>query len=303
MRMHPYAILIIVFIALIAVLASGSSAIPACTFRDTSCSGGETCMFKVFQENNTHVGSCDSNYPISVCCTEVTAATIRTPSCNADEGGVMSFYATSNSHAGRKDYYSSVLCTKTSSNPIVANVRSSCLDREGCLAAVFQQNDTHVGKCGYYGNSLCIQQLFNTTVTMILNNTSPGWKQIVNLQGVASRSDGSSVDTSADPEDVRVYLNATTLLCVTDTNSTGGYVCSFSAPSAIGLYELNVTIGDPTTGKSLSNSTTFTVKQFIGAEKKTEEAAESIACYEEPRIVQNPDGTIKVAIVRICVFK
>lgn len=302
--MKVYLIVLTMFL-LFSLFVVGSEAIPTCTFR-TTCNSGEVCVFELLQENNTHVGSCDSDYTTKICCTELTSATIRT-SCNSDEGGVISVYATSNAHAGRKDYYSNVICAKTSSNPVVTNIRTSCLSRENCVASVFQQNNTHVGACSHYSNKLCIQELFNVTITMILNNTSPNWNETVRLEGVATRSDGTVIDTSADPEDVRVYSNSTNV-CITDTNSSGGYTCNFSAPLAIGLYQLNVTVSDPTTSKTWSNTTTFNVKQKFGdvqtGEVPTSEGtAESIACYEEPRIVQNPDGTIEVAIVRICVWK
>lgn len=237
-----------------------------------------------------------------MCCTEITSSTIRISSCNAGEGEVFSMFATSNAHAGKKFYYNNLVCAKTANNPIITNIRSSCLSREKCVVSLFQENNTHVGSCSYYSNKLCIQENFNITITMILNNTEPNWNEGVMLSGNATRADGSTVDTSADPEDVEVFLNSSKV-CTTDTNSAGGYTCNFAAPSAIGLYELNVTVDDPVTGKTHWNTTTFNVKQKFGEARATETVAENIACYEEPRIVQNPDGTIGIAIVRICVFK
>ncbi len=292
-----------VFLFFSFLFAVNSIATSTCTFR-TSCNSGETCLFEVLQENNTHVGSCDSTYTTKICCTEIDSVAIRS-SCNANEGAIVSMYATSNSHAGRKDYYSNVVCARNTStgNPVLATMRSSCLARENCAFTVFQQNNTHVGRCGYYGTSLCIQENFNVTITMLLNTSTPNWNDWVQLQGIATRADGSAIDTSADPEDVEVYLNSS-WICTTDTNSTGGYTCNFTAPSAVGLYQLNVTVDDPTTGITSWNTTTFNVVQIFGEPQATTvESSESIACYEEPRIVQNPDGTIEVAVVRICVFK
>jgi len=301
--MKLYLAILTVFLFFSMLFIASSGAIPTCTFR-TTCSTGETCIFEVLdQENNTHVGSCDSTYTTRVCCTELSSVAIRS-SCNADEGGIISMYQTSNSHAGRRDYYSNIVCAKNTTNPIVANMRSSCLARETCAFTVFQQNNTHVGRCGYYSTSVCIQQDLNVTITMTLNSTTPNWNDVVQLRGVATRSDGTAVDTSNDPEDVEVYRNGTRI-CTTDTNSTGGYTCNFTAPQAVGLYQLNVTVDDPTTSRTSFNTTTFTVKQVIGGAESTtaEQAAESIGCYEEPRIVQNPDGTIEISIVRICVWK
>jgi len=285
------------------LFAVSSVAIPTCTFR-TSCNAGETCIFEVYQENNTHVGTCDSPYTTKVCCTEIDSVAIRS-ACNANEGGIASMYATSNSHAGRRDYYNNIVCARNTSsgNSFLATMRSTCLARENCAFTVFQQNNTHVGRCGYYSTNLCIQENLNVTITMVLNTSTPNWNSWVQLQGVATRADGTAIDTSADPEDVEVYLNSS-WICTTETNSTGGYTCNFTAPSAVGLYQLNATVDDPTTGITSWNTTTFTVVQIFGEpQAATEESSESIACYEEPRIVQNPDGTIEVATVRVCVFK
>lgn len=300
--MKPYFIVLSVLLFFSLLLAADSEATPTCTQR-TTCNSGEICVFEVSQENNTHVASCDSPYTTKVCCTEIDSVAIRS-SCNANEGGIISMYATTNSHAGRKEYYNNVVCARNSStgNPVVTNMRSSCLARENCVVSVFQENNTHVAHCDYYSTKVCVQENFNVTITMILNVTEPNWNESVMLSGVATRADGSAIDTSADPEDVEVFLN-TSRICVTDTDSNGGYTCNFTAPLAVGLYELNITVDDPTTKITSSNTTTFSVKQQFGETKATESAAESIACYEEPRVVQNPDGTLEVSIVRICVWK
>src|SRR3989338_1765834 len=114
--MRPHLAFLPVFLFFSLLFVINSEAIPTCTFR-TACNGDETCIFEVLQENNTHVGSCDSPYTTKICCTEITSATIRS-SCNAGEGGAVSVYATSNAHAGRKDYYSNIVCAKTTSNPV-----------------------------------------------------------------------------------------------------------------------------------------------------------------------------------------
>jgi len=303
--MKLYMIILSVFLFSSFMFVIVSEAIPTCTFR-TTCNAGETCIFKVFQENNTHIASCDSPYTIKVCCTEIDSVAIRS-SCNANEGGLISMYATNNSHAGTRDYYSTIVCARntTNNNSFLTTMRTSCLATERCVVSVSQQDNTHVGHCDYYSTKVCIQEDLNATITMILNVTEPNLNESVMLSGVATRYDGGAIDTSAGPEDVEVFLNDTSpsrRICTTDTSSSGGYTCNFTAPTSLGLFQLNVTVDDPTT-KTSSNTTTFIVKQKFGEAKATETTAESIACYEEPRIVQNPDGTIEIAIVRICVFK
>lgn len=299
--MRGYLTVLSVFLFLSLLFVVGSRAIPTCTYR-TTCNAGETCIFEVFQQNNTHVASCDSPYTTKVCCTEIDSVAIRS-SCNANEGGIISMYATSNAHAGRREYYSNIVCARNTSsgNPFLTTMRSSCLARERCVVSVFQQNNTHVGHCDYYSTKVCIQENLNVTITMLLNTSTPQWSDWVQLRGIATRADDSAIDT--DSEGVGIYLNSS-LICTTETNSTGGYTCNFTAPTAVGLYQLNVTVNDPTTSVISWNTTTFTVVQVIGEPQVTsEQSAESVACYEEPRIVQNPDGTLEVAIVRICVFK
>lgn len=298
--MKGYLIILSVLIIFSLLFVIGSNAIPTCTYR-TACGADELCVFEVLQENNTHIGSCASPYTTKVCCTEITSATIRS-SCNAGEGELISMFQTENAHAGTGNYYSNIVCAKTTNNPVVTNVRTSCNARENCAVSVFQADNTHVGKCAYYSNSLCIQELVNATITMKLNKTQPNWAEGVQLQGVATRSDGTAINTSGVPEDVEVFLNGSRI-CTTETNSSGGYTCNFTAPSSSGLYQLNVTVDDPLTGKTPSNTTTFNVIQTIGEAAPSEAAAKTVGCYEEPRVVQNPDGTIEIATVRICIFK
>lgn len=291
----------LVFIFASLALIAGSMAVPSCTYRSGSCNGGETCVLSVYQQNDSHIGSCDA-YNTKVCCTEITSATVRTNNCNSGEGAVLSMYQTTNSHAGTHTYYSNVVCAKISGDPVLSTVRTSCFARENCLTSLYQQNNTHVGSCGYYSSKICVQGNFNVTVTVILNNTAPNWNESIGVAGVATRSDGSAIDTSSDPADVEVFVNSSRV-CTTDTNSSGGYICNFTAPNALGLYSVNVTVDDPTTSLTHWNSTTFNVKASFGSTQSGTSSASSVACYEEPRVVQNPDGTLEIASVRVCVFE
>lgn len=280
-------------------VVDNSEAAPSCSFR-SSCNAGEVCIFSVFQENNSHVGNC-SYYGTQACCNETTTVTIRSGSCNANEGVVFSTFQENNSHVGHNDYYDTKVCARFASNPVVVNVRSSCLSGEACLASKFQDNNTHVGTCTYYSdNRLCLRELLNVTITISLNNTAPSWSQGIRATGKATRADGSNVDTNAN--DLNIYLNGT-LYCTNETDSNGDYACDFSAPSTTGIYLANVTVVDPTTSRTWSNTTSLSVKPSFGETAAIEKTAASVSCYEEPRIVQNPDGTLKIAYVRVCISK
>ena len=63
----------------------------------------------------------------------------------------------------------------------------------------------------------------------------------------------------------------------------------------------NVT--DPLTNKVFGNSTILEVRPSVGETKAAEEAVGEVSCYELPKLVQNPDGSIREVIVRICVWK
>ncbi len=299
MKLHLILLSIFMLFSLF-FLTEGSEAAPECVFRSGSCNAGEVCIFSVFQENNSHVGNC-SYYSTSVCCNETTTVAIRS-SCNAGEGIVFSTFQENNSHVGHNDYYSTKVCARFANNPVVINVRSSCLSGEACLASKFQDNNTHVGTCTYYSdNRLCLRELLNVTITINLNTTTPSWNEGVRATGRATRDGGSTVDTNAN--DLNIYLNGT-LYCTNETDSNGDYVCDLSAPSTLGIYGVNVTIVDPTTSRTWYNtSSSFTIRASFGEAATSQSEAGSVSCYEEPRVVQNPDGTLKIAYVRVCISK
>ncbi|MEM7827037.1 MAG: CARDB domain-containing protein [Candidatus Aenigmatarchaeota archaeon] len=141
------------------------------------------------------------------------------------------------------------------------------------------------------------------TVSVSLNQTEVWWNDSIAVNGTAKRSDNTAIDTSSDPEsDVKIIINSV-IKAITETSSTGYYNATIYAPSAIGAYTVNVSVRDPITGKIFSNTTQLIVKPQYGEEKAEQERARNIGCYEEPRIIQNPDGTIRRVVVRVCTWK
>lgn len=293
-------LLTLVSIFLFLFLSDNSEAAPACAFRSGSCNAGEVCIFSVFQENNTHIGNC-SYYSTQVCCNGTTRVAVRSDSCNSDEGIVLSVFQENNTHVGHRDYYSTKVCARFANNPVVVNTRSSCQSGETCIASKFQDNNSHVGTCAYYDNDLCLRERLNVTITVGVNNSEPSWNDVVRATGRATRADDSNIDTNAN--DLNIYLNST-LYCTNETDSNGDYICDFSAPGTLGIYTLNVTIVDPTTSITWTNtSVSITVKASVGLNATAASEAESVSCYEEPRVIQNPDGTLRIGYVRVCVSK
>mgnify|MGYP001592914518 CR=1 FL=1 len=298
MKFHSIALL--VFLGLIIYfMPDVSQAAPSCSIRSGSCNAGEVCIFSIYQENDSHVGNC-SYYNNKVCCNETTTVAVRSGSCNADEGKIISEYQENDSHVASKDYYNTKICAKFASNPAVGNIRSSCLTGEACVTSVFQANDSHVGNCNYYSQKICLRELFGVTITVNLNSTTPMWNGGERISGTVSRGDGTFVDSNAN--DLNVYLNGT-LYCTNETDSSGNYICDFSAPSSLGIYQANVTILDPLTSVTWWNTASFTVIASSGQPSPASSSAQTVSCYEEPRVVQNPDGTLTVANVNVCVWQ
>ncbi len=57
------------------------------------------------------------------------------------------------------------------------------------------------------------------------------------------------------------------------------------------------------TDELLTNTTTLEVKIWWGEREEEMREAANVGCYEVPKLIQNPDGTIKRVMVRVCVWK
>jgi hypothetical protein len=165
----------------------------------------------------------------------------------------------------------------------------------GTYIAVCSALDTDSGRIENSSTFLVWQ---NATITIDLNASEYSWGVGVNVFGQASYTDAEYVSSS----DTTVKVEGQTK-CTTTTDSSGQYSCAFSAPESIGNFTLFVEITDVRTGKLLSNSTVLIVRTTYGEAATERTGAENVVCYEVPQIVQNPDGTIKRATVKLCVWK
>jgi len=139
----------------------------------------------------------------------------------------------------------------------------------------------------------------NGTITINLNATTVWWNEGLHISGQAKRGTGDPIASS----DVDITVGSSTVCSGTSTNINGAYSCDFLAPGAIGDYTVTVQTSDPDTGKSITNSTSLYVEATYGDTSTEQEQAENVGCYEVPQIIQNPDGSIKKVIVRVCVWK
>jgi len=135
-------------------------------------------------------------------------------------------------------------------------------------------------------------------VTAELNQTSVEYGDAVNLSGEAYYLDTGYVTSS----DVYVKIEGSTI-CSTVTETSGEYSCDFNAPNKVGNFNVLVEVLDKDTQKVISNTTVLSVEVALGGTKEEEETAQNVGCYEVPKLVQNPDGSITKSIVRICVWE
>jgi len=138
----------------------------------------------------------------------------------------------------------------------------------------------------------------NATITIFLNGSRFLWGDPVNISGNVIRDDSTIMSSGA----VNITVFGTRV-CSMLTTDAGWYSCAFNAPRQVGRFGVLVEVRDPSTWKLLRNTTILFVEGELGAGLAERERARNVGCYEEPRLIQNEDGTIEVAIVRVCVWK
>jgi len=136
-------------------------------------------------------------------------------------------------------------------------------------------------------------------VTIDLNASYVWWGGSINVSGIAKRSGQPlpNLEVKLTFDDETICPN------IPNTTSTGWYTCVFSTPYRIGTSDVNVEVTDPITGEPVTNTTTLRVSVWWGSEEKEMREAADVGCYEVPKIVQNPDGSVKRVLARICVWK
>jgi len=166
----------------------------------------------------------------------------------------------------------------------------------GYYTAVCAAMDTDNG----YNESATSQfTVYKRAVVIItLNVTEVWWNDPVNISIEAKRADQTPINNG--PTTIKI---STDTVCTGNTNSQGRYSCEFTAPGSVGNYNISANVTDPTTNKIFFNSTILKVKISYGGTSEEVKGAEEVGCYQVPRIVQNPDGSIKKAMVKVCVWK
>ncbi|HKZ45450.1 MAG TPA: hypothetical protein VJ343_01975 [archaeon] len=131
-------------------------------------------------------------------------------------------------------------------------------------------------------------------VVINLNSTQTWWNDSILVNGVATYSNGNPISGSS----VSVKLDGVAN-CTTSTLPNGNYNCSFFAPLNLGTYTVSVNVTN-STGSSFTNSTSLTVKMKYG---QVPIGKSDRMTYEQPMLIQDISGKIKVVWARITVWR
>lgn len=131
-------------------------------------------------------------------------------------------------------------------------------------------------------------------VKVSLNATKFWWDDGVNVSVSARRSAQEPISNS----EVIIKLNSVNK-CAGTTNSEGEYSCVFSVPRAIGTYNITAQVTDSLTHLIYTDSTILNVRFEYG----DVERGRNVGCYDTPQLIQNPDGSVKIVVVRVCVWE
>ena len=151
-----------------------------CQLRNEDCSKyGETCVFSLNQETNSHVGDC-SYGTWKVCCKEpgrtLTSNVVNT-ACNSNDGAVLSLYSRSNSHAAQYIYNDGLyhVCLVPSTGSITCTYKPSCdAAGEACLASLNKDHldNAHMASCAttdpqYQWKVCCGSTIIDADITKV----------------------------------------------------------------------------------------------------------------------------------------
>jgi len=107
---------------------------------------------------------------------------------------------------------------------------------------------------------------------------------------------GRAVDQSGSPvANENVNLTISNIRCNNVTDSSGYWSCSFNAPLELGTYTVNARIGS-----IFINTTSLIVQVKYG---ETPIGKRDRVVYEQPMLIQEPSGRIRIAWARIMVWR
>jgi hypothetical protein len=132
-------------------------------------------------------------------------------------------------------------------------------------------------------------------ITLNLNASKAQWGDGISVWGKATKN-------SLPLQDATVYVKVNKeVYCMVQTNSTGDYNCAFEIKKErIDNLNVSATVIDPTNLKKKTAYKTLSIIAKFGYE---DYGKKEMVCEEMPKAIQNPDGSIDVIMVKICVWK
>ncbi len=263
------------------------------------CSVTTTCsdidVFHISDLTDAHAElNTQTNYPYKVCC-RATGTTLSVS--NEISGGIIGLSYPTDAHVeiGSQINYGFHIKLQSGNGYVRCDYLDSCSGYETCVASISGFTDAHIGDCvtNPYQIKICCS-IETLDLTLNLNATKVSWNDGIKVYGKATK-DGLPLNLS----NVTIKFN-NKVYCLLETNSTGDYECSFAIPKErIGNYNITATVIDK---DSLEEKTVWKVLKtymYYGYQP----SGKDMSCYENPKKIQNPDGSIDIIMVNICVWK
>ncbi|MEM5882739.1 MAG: hypothetical protein QXQ77_00660 [Candidatus Aenigmatarchaeota archaeon] len=124
------------------------------------------------------------------------------------------------------------------------------------------------------------------TVTLNLNSSISWWQDAILAYGEAKDSSGRPLENA----EVKIFVEKE--IACPNTNSTGHWLCVFSAPEEIKNYKVLVSVN------GISNFTSLKVSPYYG---KISSSTNRVV-HEEPILIQDLNGKIKRVWMRVIVW-
>lgn len=119
-----------------------------------NCTISETCLFSMYQENDTHIAECNY-FDYDFCCSNISSSIIK-DSCYSNETALLKLFQNNNSHADlpNETGFSKYLCIEPKLN---CTIKGSCNSNESALFSMYSNANSHIGLDGYFNNTLCCE--------------------------------------------------------------------------------------------------------------------------------------------------
>lgn len=264
-----------------------------------NCSVTTTCsdvdVFHISDLTDAHAElNTQSNYQYKVCCRANGTSLSVT---NEISGGIIGLSYPTDAHVeiGNQTNYGHHLKLNPGVGYMRCDFLNSCSGYETCVASLSGYTDAHVGDCvtNPYQIKICCN-IETLNLTLNLNATKVSWNDGIKVYGKATRS-GLPLDSS----NVTIMLD-NKVYCFLQTNSSGDYECSFTVPKKrIANYNITANVVDKDTLDDMTIWKTLKTYLYYGYQISNND----MGCYETPRVIQNPDGTVDIVMVNVCVWK